>query len=66
MFMAKDRSVKNYRVLNKAELLQVVTDGVTQEQINAVVSAAVTRWRSGWGSKKNREMAEAILANGSV
>ncbi|MFH2026778.1 MAG: hypothetical protein ABIK30_13355 [bacterium] len=52
MLMAKDRCIKNYRVLNKEELKQVLADGVTAEQIQKVVDGAVARWKSGWGSKK--------------
>ena len=52
MLMAKDRGIKNFRILNKAELGQVLADGVSPEQIEQVVIGAVTRWKAGWGSKK--------------
>lgn len=52
MLQAKERGVKNFRVLNKEELQLVLAEGVTQEQIDNVVSGAVVRWKSGWGSKK--------------
>ena len=52
MMLAKERGIKNFRVLNKAELKQVLAEDVTQEQIQEVVSGAVTRWKAGWGSKK--------------
>lgn len=52
MSQAKERGVKNFRVLNKEELRSVLAEGVTQEQIDNVVSGAVARWKSGWGSKK--------------
>ena len=55
MLMAKERAIKNFRVLNKVELLQVLADGVTPERIQEVVSGAVTRWKAGWGSKKVQE-----------
>ncbi len=55
MLKAKERGIKNFRVLNKKELESVLADGVTQDQINKVVSGAVTRWKSGWGSKKNNK-----------
>ena len=54
MLQAKDRGIKNFRVLNKEELLVVLAEGVTQEQIDNVVSGAVARWKSGWGSKKGK------------
>lgn len=52
MLQAKDRGIKNFRVLNKEELRAVLEEGVTSEQIDNVVSGAVSRWKSGWGSKK--------------
>ena len=52
MLKAKERGIKNFRVLNKEELGMVLAEGVTQEQIDHVVSGAVTRWKSGWGSRK--------------
>ncbi len=52
MLLAKERGIKNFRVLNKAELGQVLADGVTPEQIDQVVTGAVTRWKAGWGSEK--------------
>ncbi len=54
MLQAKDRGIKNFRVLNKEELRSVLSEGVTQEQIDNVVSGAVARWKSGWGSKKGK------------
>lgn len=52
MLQAKDRGIRNFRVLNKEELAQVLADGVTQERINEVVAGAVTRWKAGWGKMK--------------
>lgn len=54
MLQAKDRGIKNFRVLNKEELHAVLAEGVTKEQIDNVVSGAVARWKSGWGSKKGK------------
>ncbi len=54
MLKAKERGIKNFRVLSKAELGQVLAEGVTQEQIDEVVSGAVARWKAGWGSKGKR------------
>jgi hypothetical protein len=54
MMRAKERSIKNFRVLNKEELGQVLAEGITPEQIEKVVSGAVARWKAGWGSKKNK------------
>jgi len=52
MSQAKDRGIKNFRVLNKEELTQVLADDVTQDRINEVVAGAVARWKSGWGKRK--------------
>jgi hypothetical protein len=54
MLQAKDLGIKNFRVLNKEELHAVLVEGVTQEQIDNVVSGAVARWKSGWGSRKGK------------
>ena len=54
MLEAKTKGIKNFRVLNKAELGLILVDGVTQDQIDKVVSGAVARWKSGWGSKKDK------------
>ena len=54
MLKAKERGIKNFRVLNKGELGLVLADGITPEQIEKVVSGAVARWKSGWGSKKKQ------------
>jgi len=55
MMLAKDRGIKNFRVLNKVELTEVVTEGVTPERIEEVVTGAVSRWKAGWGTKKKVE-----------
>lgn len=52
MIMAKERGIKNFRVLNKAELSEVLAEGAIPERIQEVVSGAVTRWKAGWGTKK--------------
>ena len=52
MLIAKDRGIKNFRILNKNELMHVLAEGITQQEIDALVAGAVDRWKSGWGSKK--------------
>ena len=54
MLIAKDRGIKNYRVLNKEELMHVTAEGITQQEIDALVAGAVKRWKSGWGKGKKR------------
>ena len=52
MLIAKDRGVKNFRILNKEELMHILAEGITQQEIDALVACAVDRWKSGWGSRK--------------
>ncbi|NQT22734.1 MAG: hypothetical protein HQ579_04755 [Candidatus Omnitrophica bacterium] len=52
MLIAKDRGIKNFRILNKEELGKVLRDNDTDDDIQKVVNGAVDRWKSGWGSKK--------------
>jgi hypothetical protein len=52
MLQAKERGIRNFRVLNKEELAQVLADDVTQERINEVVAGSVARWKAGWGKRK--------------
>ena len=52
MFKVKERGIKNFRILNKEELRQVLADDATADKIQKVVDDAVNRWKSGWGSRK--------------
>ncbi|MCK9555025.1 hypothetical protein M0R36_04310 [bacterium] len=52
MLIDKDRGIKNFRILNKDELMHLLGEGITQQEIDALVSGAVKRWKSGWGSRK--------------
>ena len=52
MLIAKDRGIKNFRILNKNELMHILAEGITQQEVDALVAGAVDRWKSGWGSKK--------------
>jgi len=52
MLIAKDRGIKNYRVLNKNELMHITAEGITQQEVDALVAGAVKRWKSGWGKGK--------------
>ncbi|MFH1385095.1 MAG: hypothetical protein ABIH47_09085 [Candidatus Omnitrophota bacterium] len=55
MLAAKERGVKNFRVLNKEELRQVLAEAATQEKIDKIVACAVARWKAGWGSRKDKK-----------
>jgi len=52
MLIAKDRGIKNFRILNKEELMHVTAEGITQQEVDALIDGAVKRWKSGWGSRK--------------
>ena len=52
MVVAKDRGVKNFRVLNKQELADILKNIGDKKAVDAIVAGAVARWKAGWGSKK--------------
>ena len=54
MMVAKERGVKNFRVLNKQELSEVLKNIGDQKVVDAIVAGAVARWKAGWGSKKGQ------------
>lgn len=51
MLQAKEKGIKNFRVLNKEELQKVLNPKATKEAIEKVIQGAVARWKSGWGSR---------------
>ncbi len=54
MMTAKERGVKNFRVLNKQELAGVLKNIGDQKAVDAIVAGAVARWKSGWGKGKSK------------
>ncbi|HPM42528.1 MAG TPA: hypothetical protein PLV52_01710 [Candidatus Omnitrophota bacterium] len=58
MLEAKARGIKNFRVLNKQELAEILKDGTTQERANEIVAGAVARWKNGWGAGKRKEKSQ--------
>jgi hypothetical protein len=54
MIAVKERGVKNFRVLNKQELAGVLKNIGDQKAVDAIVSDAVTRWKAGWGKRKDK------------
>lgn len=54
MLAAKERGIKNFRVLNKQELAGVLKNIGDQKAVDAIVAGAVTRWKSGWGLRKDK------------
>ena len=51
MMMCKEKGIKNFRVLNKQEMLDILADIGNQKKIDAIVTGAVARWKQGWGAK---------------
>jgi hypothetical protein len=54
MMTAKERGVKNFRVLNKQELTDVLKNIGDQKAVDVIVAGAVARWKSGWGKRKGK------------
>src|SRR3989338_4839214 len=46
----KSRGIKNFRVMNKAELAEIV-GGAKPDRVEAIMKEAVTRWKAGWTKK---------------
>jgi len=59
MLTAKQRGVKNFRVLNKQELADVLKNIGDQKVVDAIVAGAVARWKAGWGKNKHKEETQA-------
>ena len=53
MEMVKSRGIKNFRVMNKEELAEIVS-GAKADRIAEIQKQAVERWKSGWGKKKEK------------
>lgn len=56
MLQAKAKGIKNFRILNKEELIEIVGGCVGSPtpdlRAQAIVIDAVKRWRSGFGKRK--------------
>ena len=59
MLAAKERGVKNFRVLNKQELADVLKNIGDQKAVDAIVAGAVARWKSGWGKEKAKNRSQS-------
>lgn len=51
MAQVREKGVKNFRILNKQELIDVLKNIGDQKAVDAIVAGAVARWKSGWGSR---------------
>jgi len=52
MTAAKERGIKNFRVLSRQELADVLKNIGDQKAVDAIVAQAMARWKAGWGSRK--------------
>ena len=59
MLAAKERGVKNFRVLNKQELAEVLKNIGDQKVVDAIVTGAVARWKAGWGKEKAKNESQS-------
>ena len=53
MEAVRARKVKNFRVMNKAELAEVLKPDTAPIRIKEIQEIAVKRWKSGWKSQGN-------------
>ncbi len=58
MLQAKAKGIKNFSVINKEELVDILKEGTAQERINEIVAGAVARWKAGWGKGKKQRSKE--------
>lgn len=59
MLRAKVKGIRNFRILNKQELTEVLAKETPQNRINKIISQAVIRWKSGWGTGKRKYIKNA-------
>ena len=55
MLKAKAKGIKNFRVINKEELVEILKEGTSKEHINEIVAQAVARWKNTWGKGKRKQ-----------
>ena len=53
MEAVRAKKVKNFRVMNKVELAEVLKPDTTPVRIKEIQETAVKRWKSGWKSQGN-------------
>ena len=52
MELARSKKIKNFRVMNKAELVEIIKSGTTAARAKEIEETAVKRWKSGWSTNK--------------
>lgn len=55
MELARSKKIKNFRVMNKAELSEITKSGTTVARAKEIEETAVKRWKSGWSTNKDRK-----------
>ena len=55
MKVAKAKKIANFAVLNKAELIEVISPRITKSRIKEIQETAVKRWKSGWKSHDKKK-----------
>lgn len=55
MAEAQKAGVKNFRVLNRAELEEVLKHIANPKTVVEIVDKAVARWKAGWGKGKEKK-----------
>jgi hypothetical protein len=59
MLAVKERGIKNFRVLSKQELTEVLKNIGDQKAVDVIVAGAVARWKSGWGKRKDKNESQS-------
>ena len=55
MELARSKKIKNFRVMNKEELAEVVKEITSKSRAKEIEEAAVKRWKSGWKSHDKKK-----------
>lgn len=54
MELARSKRIKNFRVMNKAELAEITKSSTSAARAKEIEETAVKRWKSGWSTNKKR------------
>jgi len=54
MELARSKKIKNFRVMNKEELAEIVKSGTSAARAKEIEETAVKRWKSGWSVNKKK------------
>lgn len=52
MKVCKEKGIKNYRVINKQEMVDILAHIGEPAYIDKIVTGAVARWKAGWRKEK--------------